>query len=164
MKIVKVCQKHGELTEEQCFIRTEKRWGNEHKKSFSCKACKKESSDKYLGKSEAREKKAKYKKHYESVAKEKINNTRRLYKMRNRELLNQKETERRHKRGDIQREVYRRQQQRWRDTLDDNYIKAQIASQHGMRQKDVPQWMIEIKKPLIAIKRKILEIKNESDN
>ncbi len=160
MIIVKNCHKHGSLTEEQCFIRTEKRWGIVPKKSFSCRLCKKESSDKYLAKPEARLKKAQYKKRYESFAKGKIANTRKIYKQKNREILNKKETERRRKRGDAQREVYRKQQQRWRDNLDDNYIKAQLSSQHGIRQRDVPQWMVEIKKPLIAIKRKIEEIKD----
>lgn len=56
MEIVKDCAKHGSLTKDQCFIRVEKRWGKGRKETFSCRACKKESVDKYRLKPEIKEK------------------------------------------------------------------------------------------------------------
>lgn len=59
MEIVKKCYKHGDLQEYQCFIRTEKRWGINPKKSYSCRLCKKLSSDKYTSTKSYKEKKKK---------------------------------------------------------------------------------------------------------
>lgn len=46
--------------------------------------------------------------------------------------------------------------------LHDSYVKAKLARQYNMKTKDVPQWMVELKKPLLMIKREIRK-KNENN-
>lgn len=52
-------------------------------------------------------------------------------------------------------------QKRWRDELNDNYIKSQLKSKYKIKQKDIPQWIIDIKRPIIELRRKIREIKGQ---
>lgn len=46
------------------------------------------------------------------------------------------------------------------ETLHNTYVKSKISRQYKIKGKDVPLWMVEIKRPLLMIKRKIREIKN----
>ena len=162
-EIVKICKKHGELTREKCFIRTEKRWGIVHKKDYSCRLCKKESSDKYRKRPEIKEKLIKKSKTDRIKFKERIFKTRKIYIEKNRKKLNETEKLRRHKNISHFRELIRNQQKKWRDNLDDNYVKSQLKSKYKIKQKDIPEWMIETKRVIIQLRRKIREIKNENN-
>jgi hypothetical protein len=163
--IVKECPKHGYLTVDKCFIKTEKRWGNSPKQTYSCKFCKKESSDKYrftkIDKEQQREKNKQFRKNN----RDKILATRNIWKERNREKLAEQERDRRHANPEHFRTMMRKQQSKWRETLDDNYIKAQLARKYKIKLKDVPEWMIPVKRAVIQLRRKIREIQEtENDN
>lgn len=161
MEVVKTCLKHGDLSKDQCFTRVEKRWG--HKESYSCRACKKESSDKYRNRPEIREKLIEKSKKDRVKFKDRIYKTRKIYVENNREKINENEKKRRYKKIDHQRKIYRNQQKKWRETLNDNYVKTQFKKRYGLKASEVPQWMVEVKREVIRLRRKIREIK-ESGN
>lgn len=160
--IIKICPKHGNLKQEECFIRTEKRWGTEPKKSFSCKQCKKESSDKYRNRPEIREKLIERNKNDRIKFRDRIRKTRKIYTINNREKITETEKKRRYRNIDRTRTIQRTIQRKWREELDDNYVKSQLRSKYKMMQKDVPQWMVDVKKEIIRLRRKIREITNEN--
>lgn len=153
--IVKICKKHGELKEDDTFIRIEKRWGDGNKRSYSCRACKKEFSDKYRNRSEIREKLIQKSKKDRIKFKERINKTRKIYIEKNREKVNETEKKRRYRNIERTRNLIRNIQKKWRDDLNDNYVKSQIASEYKIAIKDVPEWMIDIKRHIIKLRREI---------
>lgn len=161
MEIVKKCPKHGDLVEDQCFIRIEKRWGNQPKKSFSCFFCKKESSDKYRNRPEIREKLIEKKKKDRIKFKERIYKTRKIYVENNREKINEAEKNRRHRNIDHTRNMQRKQQSKWRESLDDNYVKTQFKRRYNLKASEVPQWMVEVKREIIRLRRKIRELEKK---
>lgn len=161
MKIVKNCNKHGDLTEKDCFIRTEKRWGRTPKSDYSCKFCKKESSDKYRLDPARREVLRLKQKLSRVKGKEKAKVTKKIWISKNRNKINEVEKLRRERNIDRTREYLRNIQKKWRDNLDDNYIKSQLKAKYKIKQKDIPQWMIDIKRPIIQLRRKIRELKGQ---
>jgi hypothetical protein len=158
MTIVKTCSKHGCLTEDECFIRIEKRWGLEPKKAFSCKKCKKESSDKYRKKPDIREKLIEKSKKDRIIFIERIRKTRKIYVENNRDKINETEKKRRYRNIERTRRIMRNKQKQWIDELNDNYVKSTLSRKYKMKQKDIPLWMIEVKREVIKLRRKIREI------
>lgn len=163
MEIIKVCHKHGQLTITDCFVRTEKRWGVILNKSYSCKFCKKESSDKYRYKPDVKQKMKQRSINDRKKNHERILNTRRIYAKKNRDKINAQERVRRARNPEHQAELIRKKQKEWIDTLNDNYIKSTLSSKYKIPQKDVPSWMIEIKRAVIQLRRKMREMKNENN-
>lgn len=45
------------------------------------------------------------------------------------------------------------------ENVEDWYVKQKLAIKYKIKHKDVPQWMIEIKRPIIELRRKIRELK-----
>lgn len=162
MKIVKTCMHHGELTEDQCRRGIEKRWGMQPNYFYKCKQCITQYNKNYLH-HEDKEHQLRVKelrKAQKIKHKDKLLETRRKHAIKNREKINLRERELRLKKHEYMKEQYRNQQQKWRDNLDDNYIKSQLRSKYKIKQKDVPMWMIEIKREIIRLRRKIREIES----
>jgi len=161
--IVKTCPKHGKLHIEQCRVGIEKRWGIQPNYFYKCKQCIAGYNKKYVREGDT--KKIEYVKNLRKAQtikhKDKLLESRRKNTERNREKINLREKERRLKKHDHMKQLYRKQQQKWRDTLDDNYIKSQLTRKHKLKHKDVPQWMIEIKRSIIMLRRVIRE-KNDN--
>lgn len=160
VEAVKTCPKHGELTKEQCFIRTEKRWGKGVKTSLSCRACKKESSDKYRAKPGIKEKCMERNKEDRKNNKERINKTRKIYKQKNRTAINEYELKRYYKNHERSLNSNIKCHRRWCAELKDSYVKAQLARKYRCKPSEVPEWMIEIKRAIIMLRRKIREIES----
>lgn len=160
MEIVKECPKHGQLTKEMCFLKVEKRWKNQTKKYFSCKQCKKESEYKYRAKPGIKQVMQEKRKSYTLKNIDRLRKYKKDYTAKNRERITETERIRRKRNIEHTRNLMREQQKKWRDSLDDNYIKSQLRSKYKVKQKDVPTWMIEIKREIIKLRRKIREIKS----
>lgn len=158
--IVKTCKKHGDLTVDQCFIKREKRWGNRINESHSCKYCKKESSDKYRLRPENKIKHLETKKNYRLECHDKIAKHRKMYVEKNREKVNETERKRRYRNIDHTRKLLRTYHKKMIDNLDDSYIKSLLSIKYGIAMKDVPEWMIDIKRAIVQLRRKIRNAKD----
>lgn len=157
MNIVKVCKHHGELIVDKCFVKTERRWG--FKQYYSCKQCKMDSENKWRKKDEDHYKKlrdAQKIKH-----RDKLLASRRLWQKKNKEKLKDQEKIRRDNNIEFFRERGREIQRKWREELNDNYIKTQIIGRSNLVTKDIPKELIPVKRALIQLRRKMKEIKNE---
>lgn len=161
MSIVKICIHHGELNENQCKKVIEKRWGIQPNYKYKCLECIKSYNQTYLHKDDKQHqiriqilRKAQKQKHAEKL----LEGKRRRQKL-NRKKLNSQAKELRAKNINKHRERDKSLQKKWRETLDDNYVKTQFKKKFGLKAKDVPQWMVEIKREVIKLRRKIREIK-----
>lgn len=152
-KIVKHCHTHGALRRSQCNLGGKHTSGNQ---AYRCKQCLSVS----------------HKKHYETHKKE-VRRKADEYKKNNYEKVLA-----------IKRKSYRKtainywvstRNPSWRDSrytdstyeldhegrlaLEDWYVRELIAKQHGMKIKEIPQGMVDLKREILKVKRLIREIR-----
>lgn len=165
MEIIKVCKKHGDLTEGECVIHIEKRYG-EPKSQFVCNYCKKESMRKYYAKPEKAKKHIQDTKNWRIKNHERNEKNRIIYKFNNRERLNAVERNRRQSNPEKARMTIRNQKRKEIKELKDSYIKAVLThnrnGRNSLKMGDLPRELIEIKRVSLLLKRIIKhKLKNE---
>ena len=160
MKIVKNCIYHGYLTENQCRRIIEKRWGTQPNYKYTCLVCIKLYNKTYLNKEdkEHQERIKKLRKAQKEKHAVKLLESRRERQKRNRKKLNESARKLRLKKLEKMRHDGRELQKKWRENLSDNYVKTQFKKKFGLKASEVPQWMVEIKREIIRLRRKIREI------
>lgn len=158
--IIKKCVRHGELIEDQCKKVIEKRWGIQPNYKYICKQCIYEHNQTYLHKDdeEHQERIKKLRQQQKIKHREKLLEGRRKRSKINRDKLNLEAKRWRQKNLEKHRENGKNIQKKWRDELNDNYIKAQLSSKFNIPQKDIPEEWIEVKRAVIKLRRKIREI------
>lgn len=161
-EIIKVCKKHGELIENQCRKIIEKRWGNQPNYKYKCLQCIKVYNKTYLHKEDLDHQKRikKLREHQKKKHHVKLLESKRRRQKLNRGKLNEQQKILRNKKLEHYRNIGKNIQKKWRENLDDNYVKSQIRQQYGFKSKDIPEGIVSFKKEIIRLRRKIKEIKN----
>jgi hypothetical protein len=142
--IVKTCKHHGELTQENIRKRMDKRYGRE-RIAYTCDLC-----DKY-----------RWKIYYEKN-KEIRNQRNKEYLIKNPEKksysVHKKYQSRNPEKWKDARSKYHKRQ---RENLSDEYIKKLISRYGRVSYKDVPKNLIELKRNIYLLKKKII---NKEEN
>ncbi len=136
--IVKTCKNHGDLTSEWVY------------KSGACKLCR--SEYKKVWKKENPDKVKIQKDKYYAKNKDRIRDKTNIrsnnYYHRNKQTINEKNVLNAKER---------------RENLKDNYIKKFIAKKHRISPKEIPQWMIDVKRQIIKLRRYMRSICDSKD-
>lgn len=167
MGIVKTCIRHGDINESQCKRVIEKRWGIQPNYKYKCLQCIYIYNQRYIHKEDDwhQERIKKLRTAQKIKHHDKLLESRSIRNKKNRKKLNLAAMERRSKNKEKFRKMEREQQKKWRDELNDNYIKSQLRSKYKIKHTEVHEWMIPIKRAIIQLRRKIREIKeNEVEN
>jgi hypothetical protein len=159
-EIIKICQYHGDLTVDDVNKVVEKRWGIQPNIRYICKLCKKKYISKYKSNPDKKILIAERQKHYRKRDRDKILITRRIYARENKDRINETEKKRRLRNLPHIRKLQREKQLEWRESLDDNYIKSTICNKSKIKRKDISDELIETKRFIIKLKRKIKEMEN----
>lgn len=171
-EIVKVCKKHGELTQDLCYIRK-----HDYKECRLCirekakiKRIKYKEYNKKYFKEYNLKNPQRHKKYYDNN-KELILKRQRERRKNNRKLFNLKVNNRRNKNRDKYNKYQnsysktikcKSRKKSYIDSLSDNYIKDLLTSQNDFNYQDIPQIMIEFKRFSLMLKRKIRVMINEN--
>ena len=139
--IVKVCKTHGNLTREQVIKKNKSASGLQ---LYRCKACLKIFHRNHYEKNRER---------LLQQAKDFTINNRELYLERKK--IYSKTYREKHK--DEERARIRRLDKRYRDSLDDKYIRKTLTRRSSLKAKVIPQEMVDTKKTIMKIRRKIKE-------
>jgi hypothetical protein len=128
--IHKTCKKHGELYMDDLI---KEGFNSKGQQNYRCKKCSKERRDNHYKKNRDKimEKQRQYR----------TNNLR--YRLIHKDRLN---------------EIHSKRKKMYLKTLHDVYIKKCMIGKSRLRSKDIPQALVEIKRIVIQIKRKIKEI------
>lgn len=144
MTIIKTCATHGELTAEQCNITA---------KRIRCKQCQRDTANKHYAVHKDR--------NIKRVREYRANNKDRLRKMKYESWLRNKE-----KYVERRKRDHRKYFLRAKANLEDNYVKSCLQKHSGLRYKDMPPELVEFKRVILMIRRKMkmseLEAKNGS--
>lgn len=140
--IKKFCKVHGQLTVLNSIIRIDRRY-SKNSIVIECRDCSKESDKEYYKKN--KEKRNKYNIEWTRNNKEKLkiirDKTRQKYRIKQNEARKLRYVD--HKK-----------------TLSDQYVKTILSRCGGLKFKDVPKELIEVKRLTLAIKRLIKEKEN----
>jgi hypothetical protein len=143
--IIKTCKKHGDLTREQVVKKSKNKEG---KILYRCKACLKEYHRNHYVKNT--EKLLNKTKKFNEENRERYLSRKKIYSQRYRE--NHREEERARIR-DLDR--------KYRESLDDRYIRKTLTRRTSIKQYEIPQAMVELKKITMLVKRKLKDINKE---
>lgn len=151
------CRIHGEVSIENTYIQTEKRWSTP-RKIIRCKMCRKISQDKYRAKPEMKEKISERQKLGRIKYKEKINKTRKVYKEKNRNKINATELKRYYRNHENYLNKNKESRKKAAKELRDSYVKNVIIGRSSLRSEDIPKEMIDAKRELLKLYRKVKEL------
>lgn len=163
--IVKVCDKHGDLTKDMCQLTHYK---SRHDQSIKyqylrCKLCAKEKRVIYESQVGIKEKQKAWRQEYSKRTKSMIRARSKRFKESNRELFNQYEKKRRINNREHVLTLERRRQKHEREILSDNYLKGRIVEQMRIKRNSIPYALIEFKRSLILLKREIIRQKKDDE-
>jgi hypothetical protein len=146
MTIIKTCKTHGALTEEQCNITATR---------IRCKQCQRATANAHYA--QHKDKNIKRVREYRNNNKDKVR------KMKYDSWIRNKE-----KYVDRRRRDHRKYSLRAKANLEDNYVKSCLQKRSGLRYKDMPNELVELKRAVLMIRRSMkmseLEKKHGSED
>lgn len=145
--IIKTCKTHGALKREQVVKKTKSATGEQ---LYRCKACLSIFHRNHYEKN--RERLLKQTKDFNNADRERYLTRKRKYSKKYRELH-----------GDEERLRIRKQDRKYIDNLDDRYVKKLLTKRSNMKGTDMPQQLINLKRVIVKIKRKVKEIKDNNE-
>lgn len=158
MIIKKTCKHHGILNQKD-IVKAGIAYG---KQRYKCRICLKFLHKKHYenNKDVVLKKTKEYKKNHPNWEEiKKISDAK--YRINNKDSLNQAHARYRMKNLDKRRAVEKDRKKVYRETLADPYIKDQIAYGSNLKHSDIPQALVEFKRVVYMLKRKIRENKSE---